>query len=138
MKIILRWLGVLPAALIAPIVGCFVICILLLIGDFLSGHFWLYMRHPEILPIEHFFTSFVVFGAFGGLFVSAGAIVAPSHNRIVAFALFAVIAICFGFLLILTLLMSDFSHSWRMLINILVCIFAAAGTAFSIEDEQLI
>lgn len=64
----LRWIAVLPISIAGSIVGCLILIALILFGDLLSGDLWLYMHHPEVFPISHFFTSFLVSAALGCIF----------------------------------------------------------------------
>ena len=131
----LRWIAVLPAAILVPLIVCLLLAVLALIGDFLSGDLRTYLQHPEILPIEHLFMSFIIAGIFGYLFTVAGAKCAPNYQKIVAFVLFAIIAIIVGFFLIFSLLITDISESWRFVINCIVCILSAGAGAFFFEED---
>lgn len=130
----LRWVGVLPAAFIAPVIGCILCIAVLLLGDLMTGDIWWQLQHPEIFSVEHFFTSFVVFGIFGALAVFAGASMAPKYRKAVSFVLFAIIAVVFGFIAILMLLLNNFAEVWRPILNCIVCIAAAGITAFNSES----
>ena len=135
-KDVLRWAAILPVAAIAPTLCCILRMALVLIGDLLSGEFWLYLSHPQIIPLEHFFLSFMLFAVFGYVFVYAGASISPRYKRIVAFVLFAIVAILFGFIIIFSLLVADFADTWRMLINSIICIIAAGACSFSFEEHD--
>lgn len=135
MKNVLRWIAVLPAAIIASSIGCIALMILMLFGDFLSGDLWLHFRHPQIISASHFFTSFVIFAVFGYLFVYAGTATAPQYKKETAFVLFGVIAIVLGVLLIVCLFFSKITESWRMIVNAIICIATAGVTALNTEEE---
>lgn len=131
---ILRWIGVLPITVIAPLIVCVIVIFGLLFGDLLSGDLWIYFKHPEMLYADHFFTSFVISAVFGYIAVAAGAMMAPSYKRAVAFSLFGIIAMVFGFVAIISLLSSELSDSWRMIVNSLICIITSGIAAFTADD----
>ena len=131
----LRWCGIIPGAVIVPIVGCTIFVALWLIGDLFSGELWLYIEHPEILPVDHLFTSFGIAALFGALTIIGGTKVAPTHKRIVAFSLFGIVAIVFGSLLIMTLIFIGFADAWRFIINLVIIILAYGFKAFIIMDK---
>lgn len=110
--------------------------ILLLFGELFSGDLWIYLHNPNMISIEHFFTSFIIFGVFGAIFVYVGALTAPRHHKAVAMSLFGLIAIVFGFLTV-TLLLIHPDGSWRMILNFIICIAASGITAFLTEDELI-
>lgn len=78
----LRWIAVLPISIAGSIVGCLILIALILFGDLLSGDLWLYMHHPEVFPISHFFTSFLVSAALGCIFVYLGTAMAPAYKKL--------------------------------------------------------
>lgn len=132
---LLRWVAVLPASLIAAVLSWIILLILVLIGDLFSGSLWLYIRHPEIIYFDHFFLSFMLSATFGYIFVSAGAATSPRYKRIVAFVLFAIIAIVFGFFMVL-LFATNFAESWRLIVNSTVCVIASGFSAYFTENEE--
>lgn len=132
----LRWIAVLPASIAGAVVGCLVLIALILIGDLLSGNLWMYIHYPKAFSIDHFFTSFLVSASLGGLFVYLGTAVAPAYKRAVAFALFGVLVIVCGFLLVFTLLYIGFADSWRFVVNLTICIIASGATAFNIDEDE--
>lgn len=83
----LRWLGLLPGALIGSLILVVLIGSMFLIGDFFDGSLWLFIEYPQILYVEHFFTPFVITGVFCGSFVYLGANIAPKFKKTVAYAL---------------------------------------------------
>lgn len=131
---IIRWLGILPAAIIAPIITCIIFISMFLIGDLLSGELWMYFTHPEIFFLNHFFTSFAVFAIFGYTAVYAGTAMAPRYKRVVAFSLFGILAIIFGFISIISLLLTNIGDSWRIVANSIICIITAGIVAFNTEN----
>lgn len=134
LKDLLRWISVFPCAVGASVIGCLILMKLIFIGDFLSGELWLHLQHPEILMTSHFFTSFIIAGLFGCVFVYVGSICAPRYKKAVAFILFGLIAIIFGFLLGLCLFLNDFVDSWRFIANVIICIIASGITAFNANN----
>lgn len=132
----LRWIAVLPISIAGSIVGCLILIALILFGDLLSGDLWLYMHHPEVFPISHFFTSFLVSAALGCIFVYLGTALAPAYKKAVAFTLFGCLAIVCGFLLIITLLSIGFAESWRFAANLTICIISSGVTAFNAGDDE--
>ena len=53
---VIRWVGLIPVVFIAPILGCIILLIFMLIGDFFSGELWLYLRYPDTFIANHYFT----------------------------------------------------------------------------------
>lgn len=131
-----RWIAILPASLIAAVLGCLLLMVMVLIGDLFSGEIWIYLKNPEIITLDHFFLSFILFAAFGYIFVTAGVAVSPAHKRAVAFVLFTILTIAFGFLIIFSSLFTHFSESWRLIINCLISIVAAGVCSFAIEENN--
>ena len=132
---VIRWVGLIPVVFIAPILGCIILLIFMLIGDFFSGELWLYLRYPDTFIANHYFTSFIVFVLFGHLFIITGTSIAPRGKVIVAFLLFGVITLSLGFILIATLLFTKFSDSWRLTTNLIVCIISSGITAFNVVNN---
>lgn len=135
LKDIFRWIAVLPAAVIASILCYTLLMIMVLIGDLFSGKLRLYLEHPEILSLDHIFLSFILSAILGYVFVFVGVATSPRYKRIVAFVLFALIAILFGFLIIFSLLITSFADSWGLLVSSVICIIAAGACAFSTEEQ---
>lgn len=133
---LLRWVAILPVSLITATLCCIALLIIVLIGDLFSGQLWLYLKHPEIIPLDHFFLSFALWAAFGWTFVRTGTEIAPLYKRIIAFVLFAIVAIVFGFLMIFSLITTNISDSWRILADSTACIIASGVTAFLAEETD--
>lgn len=134
---ILRWCGIIPAAVIVPIVGCIIAMAFLLIGELLSGDLLFYIHNPKLLTVDHFFTSFGLSALFGLLTITGGTKVAPTHKRIVAFSLFGIVAVVFGSIFIMALIFLGFADAWRFIINCLILIIASGITAFNISEEDI-
>ena len=134
-KDLLRWIAVLPTSAVAATLSFLLLMVIILIGDFLSGDLWIYLKYPQIFSVEHFFMSFILSAVFGYIFVYAGFTMSPKYKRATAFVLFAIIAAVVGFLMILTFITSHFTDSWRFLISSLICIIAAGVSAFSAEEN---
>lgn len=134
----LRWLAVLPAAIVAPIIISCVLIILLLIGDALSGNLWIYLRNPDMMLFDHFFTSFIISGVVGYVFIAAGAFAAPKFKIGVAFTLFGIISILLGFVLIASLIMLNFGDSWRFIINVIILLSTAGFAAFATGEDDVV
>lgn len=131
-----RWIAILPVALIVPIVFAIISVLLMLFGEVMSGDLWLYMEHPEIFAFNHFFASFIIAAIIGYGFVSSGAICAPSHRKGVAFVLFGVLSVVFGFMLITSLIFGRMAETWRFDIGCLISIVSAGAAAFN-ADKRL-
>lgn len=108
----------------------------MLFGELMSGDLWLYMEHPEIIALDHFFTSFIIAAIIGYGFVYSGAICAPSHRKGVAFVLFGVLSVVFGFMLIDSLVFGNFAETWKFDVGCVISIASAGAAAFN-ADEQL-
>ncbi|MDD5855288.1 MAG: hypothetical protein PUC90_02980 [Prevotella sp.] len=133
---ILRWLGVLPAAILAPVVGCTLFMIFTLIGDLFSGDLANYVNSPELFTAEHFFVSFINFAIFGSLFVYAGYMMAPVYKKVVAYILCGIITLIAASLLIVILITIDLATSWRFVINLIICILSATITTLNIKNYE--
>lgn len=133
---VLRWIGVLPASIIVSVFGCFIFLFLMLLGEIFSGDLLIYIRHPEAFVFDHYFTSFVISVIFGYLMVVSSSIVAPRHKKVVAFSLFGLVAVFFGFILLFALLIIGISDSWRLIVNSVLCIVSAGVAAFSIGQSE--
>lgn len=136
-KDLFRWIAVLPASAVAATMSIVLLVIITLIGDLLSGDLSLYLEHPEIFSYDHFFMSFIIFAAFGYVFVYTGAAISPKYKRIVAFVLFAIIAVTVGFFMVLAFILLHLADSWRFLVGSIICILAAGFTAFSVEKDNI-
>lgn len=129
---ILRWIGVLPGALIGSLILAVLVCVMCLIGDILDGSFWLYLKHPEVISIEHFFTPFIVAAVFCGTFVHIGANIAPDFKKQIAFALSILLIIPFGLLAFFAVSL----HEWKLLAQFVLGIVVAAIVAYYWVSEQ--
>lgn len=129
---VLRWIAVLPAAVIGSVIISLLICLCMLLGDVFSCDIFIYIRHPEIFSIDHFFTSFILSLALGYSFVSIGTSVSPNNKRVVAFVLFGLLTMVFGTIVIISII--NFTTFWRMTINSL-CVIVASGVAAFTADS---
>lgn len=135
-NLILRWIGVLPAAILIPTVGCILVIAMMLIGELFSGELLTYLRYPEVFAVDHYFTSFVISILFGYSFVSAGVTMAPQYKKAVAFILFGIIAITLGFLLVASVMLAGFVNIWKFALSLLLCIGASGVTAFTTDEDM--
>lgn len=132
---ILRWAGVLPAAIIAPSLACLLFTVVILIGDVLSGDLWMFFEAPLLFQLEHIPTTLICYGIYGYLMITVGIAVAPSHKKIVALSLFAINAILHGFFIIMSLIFLKFSECWIAVIGSVICIISAGIATYSFVSE---
>lgn len=133
-KEILRWIGILPCALIGSILATSLVIIMCLIGDIFDGSLWTYLKHPEIFYFEHFFTPFITTAVFSGTFVYLGVRTAPKSKRLIAYALSIIIIIFLGIVSFIAIL----SHEWKLLIQCVVGVIVAGIVAYnSTSNEDL-
>ena len=90
---VLRWIGVLPCSILGTVIVSLIVLAICLIGDLLDGSFWMYLKHPESIYIEHFFTPFIISAVFGGCFVHIGTSVAPVYKKAISYVL-ALLVVC--------------------------------------------
>ena len=122
----LRWLGVLPCSILgAATLGLLVLAICL-IGDLLDGSFWIYLKEPQIISVEHFFTPFIISAVIGGSFVYIGTNAAPAYKKAVSYVLALLIACIFGFTGIIALL----THQWQGVVQSIVAIASSGAVSF--------
>lgn len=133
---IIRWIAVLPTAVVSPVIVCTLVLAMCFIGDVISGEFWMYLRHPEIISIDHFLISFVIWGIFGYFFVISGSKMAPTYRKAIAFILFGIATIAFGFIGLFSAIALKFSDSWRLIVCSILCIITAGVAAFTTEDAN--
>ena len=126
---ILRWIAVLPTALILVPAACILIFYLINITDFKT---WDAAGNNAFVVAEYFIQSLFLYIAIGASSVCIGTLVAPSHKKIVAFVLFGIIAMCVGSLLIGALIHYGLSM-WRLEVCCLGSIIASGAVAIS-ED----
>lgn len=135
-NLILRWIGVLPAAILTPTVVCILGIAMMLVGELFSGELLTYLRYPEVFAVDHYFTSFVISIFFGYSFVYAGVAMAPQYKKAVAFILFGIIAITLGFLLVASVMLAGFANIWKFALSLLLCIGASGVTAFTTDEDM--
>ena len=124
----LRWVAALPASLIAGWIAWFLVLHL----NRLS------MRWNDINPdglLARGFVEFVSHFLYGCVFVLAGAIVAPRHQKKVAYVLAVIVFILAGFLLFYAVFTRDYWMIWGLL-------GLVVGTGFiaykiSVDDIQV-
>lgn len=133
---ILRWVGVLPAAIVAPFLACLLVNLFALIADFISGDFRMFYDSPVLFQIEHFPSALISYGLYGFLMIHVGCAVAPNFKKVVALALFALNAILFGILIVLCFIFLKFADCWVAIIGSIICIISAAIAAFSIVSND--
>lgn len=133
-KEILRWLSVLPCALLGSIFTAVLVAFMCLIGDIFDGSFWLYIKHPEFFYYEHFFTPFITTAVLSGTFVYFGGSVAPNFKRQIAFALSIVVIILLGVFAVFAVL----SHEWKILFQSIIGIVVAAVVAYGWPSDRAI
>lgn len=128
---VIRWLGVLPCSILGAAIVVLFMFALCLIGDLLDGSFWIYLKEPQIIFYEHFFTPFVLSAALGGSFVYIGVSVSPVHKKAVSLVLALLIACIFGFIGIIALI----AHEWRGVVQTVITIASAGIVAFYAPND---
>ena len=104
-KAILRWAALLPAAALGAWLAWFVI----MLGNRLT--FGMQGIDPNSF-LSRTFIEFISHAAMGAAFVYVGAKVAPSHHKIVAYALAVVGLVAAGFLLFPAFMVSNYWSVW--------------------------
>lgn len=123
---ILRWIAVLPAAVLGAIVGN-------LIGLMNSGGYSWYTG-GEISGLTGF-VFFVLQNLFVGAgFVAAGWYVAPRGKRTVAIVL-ATLAVCVCALSIFLAVVNDLAD-WKLYLSAAVTVGGAIGAAVNLDEEK--
>ena len=106
LKITMRWIAFLPAAIIAAFIGHFLMRLFSLLGS---------SRYGDDSWWSYIWSEFLANGAFGAAFVYAGCYVAPSQKKGVGIALAAVLLFLSGAAFFVNLSMKEWMGIWGLI-----------------------
>lgn len=132
-KQILRWIGLLPCAIIGATLVDILVVTFCLLGDVFDGSFWLYLKHPDIIYLEHFFTPFIITAVFCGTFIYIGGYIAPKFKKLTIFILSILIIIplvIMGFIAVI-------AHEWKFMTQCLFGVIVSAAIAYNWPPDQI-